>query len=402
MMHGLHTFLLLHLLTCLGRNTLGSEIIHGKEASENSMLYMASVQNNARHVCGGFLISEDFVVTAAHCDERNLSVVLGTHNLKKVNDTTMRYSVKKCKHPYYKTVESGNDIMLLKLSRKARKVKPIQLPKHVMEMKDEEKCRVAGWGLITGGQPVDVLQKVDVPIINLNVCKTVWMQLPDNVICAGGYDTDKGFCQNNARHVCGGFLISEDFVVTAAHCDERNLSVVLGTHNLKKVNDTTMRYSVKKCKHPYYKNAKSGNDIMLLKLSRKARKVKPIQLPKPAMEMKDKEKCRVAGWGLITGRQRVDVLQKVDVPIINLNVCKKVWADWMQLPDNVICAGGYDTDKGFCQGDSGGPLVCRGMAVGVVSFNYKGNCNYPNAPNIYTDLSKHLRWIKNILKQKNC
>lgn len=47
---------------------LGSKIINGKKAPENLMLYMASVQNNGgQHVCGGFLISEDLVVTAAHC-----------------------------------------------------------------------------------------------------------------------------------------------------------------------------------------------------------------------------------------------------------------------------------------------------------------------------------------------
>jgi len=44
------------------------------------------------------------------------SVVLGTHNLKKV-DEKMRYGVKRCKHPSYKKVEEGADIMLLKVSR---------------------------------------------------------------------------------------------------------------------------------------------------------------------------------------------------------------------------------------------------------------------------------------------
>ncbi len=49
---------------------LGSEIINGKKAPENLMLYMASVQNHKGHICGGFLIDEDFVVTAAHCDRQ--------------------------------------------------------------------------------------------------------------------------------------------------------------------------------------------------------------------------------------------------------------------------------------------------------------------------------------------
>lgn len=49
---------------------LGSEIIKGHKVPDNEMLYMASVQNaSGHHVCGGFLISKDTVVTAAHCDK---------------------------------------------------------------------------------------------------------------------------------------------------------------------------------------------------------------------------------------------------------------------------------------------------------------------------------------------
>uniref|UniRef100_A0A3B4H2Q1 trypsin n=1 Tax=Pundamilia nyererei TaxID=303518 RepID=A0A3B4H2Q1_9CICH len=94
---------------------LGSEIINGKKADEKFMQYMASVQNNKIHTCGGFLVSEDFVMTAAHC-LKSLSVVLGTHDLKKANKK-MRYGVKMmCRHPAFKEVANGNDIMLLKVS----------------------------------------------------------------------------------------------------------------------------------------------------------------------------------------------------------------------------------------------------------------------------------------------
>lgn len=108
------------------------------------MLYMASVQNSkGEHSCGGFLINKQFVVTAAHCRwdpvllpfalillhlmtfslfiSDPTSVILGTHNLKKIDNRTMRYPVERaCKYPSYQNVKSGNDIMLLKVSLKLR------------------------------------------------------------------------------------------------------------------------------------------------------------------------------------------------------------------------------------------------------------------------------------------
>lgn len=94
--------------------------------------------------------------------------------------------------------------------------------------------------------------------------------------------------------------------------------------------------------------------ILCLQLSKKARldnRVEPVQLPKNEIQIKDKGKCRVAGWGYTRTRGKVvDVLQVVEVPIVNLEVCKTVWDHrGLKLPDNVICAGGYRTDKGFCQ-----------------------------------------------------
>ncbi|KAJ0065158.1 hypothetical protein NL108_005648, partial [Boleophthalmus pectinirostris] len=177
-------------------------------------------------------------------------------------------------------------------------------------------------------------------------------------------------------------------------------SVVLGTSDLSNVDDT-MRYSIRKCKAPFTFDL--GSDMMLLKLSRPC-PLKPVPLPPPEVKLLEDAQCRVAGWGSTqTSGSMSDNLRMVQVSIISHKICSNKWAEAdIKLPDDVICAGGYKTTKGFCQGDSGGPLICNGTAVGVVSFNYLSICDYPTFPNVYTSLIKFLPWIKNVVSQNDC
>lgn len=65
------------------------------------------------------------------------------------------------------------------------------------------------------------------------------------------------------------------------------------------------------------------------------------------MNLNEPQTCYVAGWGKTSDHSTVHELRMVNVSIIDPQICERMW-DYA-LPSNVICAGGYNTNKGFCQ-----------------------------------------------------
>ncbi|XP_056304125.1 granzyme-like protein [Danio aesculapii] len=217
--------------------------------------------------------------------------------------------------------------------------------------------------------------------------------------------------QFNDDHFCGGFLISEEFVFTAAYCrksSDEKLTVVVGAHDLKNKEEGSVRIRVKSCHtHPHFVQKTLQNDIMLLRLERKiklSQTVHMTSLPKQKEDTKAGTLCSVFGWGRqYTNGPLSDRLLETEVKTIENKQCLKLWnkRDDIKVKYSVskmMCVYGHG---GSCEGDSGGPLVCEDTVVGIMSFGNPHLCNSHLFPNVYTKISAHHDWIwKTINKQK--
>ncbi|XP_075699008.1 serine protease 1-like [Rhinoderma darwinii] len=204
---------------------------------------------------------------------------------------------------------------------------------------------------------------------------------------------------NSGYHFCGGILINEQWVVSAAHCYKSKIQCRIGEYNIK-VSEGTEQFidSVKVIRHPQYNSYLIDNDIMLIKLSVPARlnaAVQPVNLPQPCPPGSSPPAgtmCLVSGWGY-TGTITPDILQCVNVPVLSDEDCQKAYPG--EITNSMICLGYPEGGKDSCQGDSGGPVVCNGEVHGIVSWGY--GCAQPNYPGVYAKLCNFVDWINDTI-----
>ncbi|GJQ84301.1 hypothetical protein Trydic_g5239 [Trypoxylus dichotomus] len=191
-------------------------------------------------------------------------------------------------------------------------------------------------------------------------------------------------------HWCGGSIISDRYIVSAAHCFDwltSWYSVRAGSSFQTSGGEEIDAEVI--TNHPSYDPNTFEYDISIVYLASSltfSPAVAIIPLPEQGLYVPEGTRAVVSGWGALTeGGASPTQLQAVGVPIVSNERCGAFYAvlGWDVTP-SMLCAGYDEGGRDACQGDSGGPLTIDGQLIGVVSWG--AGCARANFPGVYANV----------------
>ncbi|XP_026013321.1 coagulation factor VII [Astatotilapia calliptera] len=232
----------------------------------------------------------------------------------------------------------------------------------------------------------------------------------NGIMCPKGHCPWQALLAENNQFFCGAIVLSDRWLLTAAHCVYQKpstvLHIVVGEHDIWEEEKTEQwRRVLKVVCHEDYNVTSSDSDLALLKLHRPVklgRHVVPICLPARnstfTRTLASIRHSTVSGWGRLAEFGSTSrYLQRLQLPRVPVQECRLHTG--LNITKNMICAGFKRGGQDACKGDSGGPLVTRykktWFLTGVVSWG-KG-CGQENMYGVYTKVTNFLYWIENIM-----
>ncbi|XP_065334592.1 brachyurin-like [Cloeon dipterum] len=205
---------------------------------------------------------------------------------------------------------------------------------------------------------------------------------------------------------CGGSLISDTVILTAAHCVDgiRIFEAHLGAHDIYDMNEPNrvIVISTDGVAHENFNPATIDNDIAIVRLGFPVGGfgISPVRLPAFSLvnETFSGDRVRVSGWGRTSDATSgvSPELKYVDVSVIDNSQCQAYYGNIIN--ESKICVDTNGGTEGTCHGDSGGPLVIQESdgeytEIGIVSFGSVDGCE-SGFPAAFTRVTEYLEWLE--------